>query len=414
MFAKAKCAALAALFCAVITANAAVTTVPVSANNWVATNWGDTTTGCPLAGTPNASVGNAADGSLQGTIGPIYAGQCKYLAVLTAQSYNLQNATLRYKWLANGQGTYVGVYTGASVNGGASFNLRSFGVFPYFTTGWQFNGGLIPDNTWLYTELRFYTTGTGAATNYYYDFNIWLDGYGGSVLLVSPTPSGVPPTLPVSGTVQINSTTWNGLAATYPAMQIGDTHALNQYFKIAEMSVITVSPPILASAWSRKVHGVAGTFDLALSLVATTPTTESRQGPAQTIVMTFDKPIASADPPTISEGAATFGTMSTSGNDVIMNFTGVANPQYLTFNLANVIATDGGTGGTGSVRVGFLFGDANQSRQVTVADVGIVNAALLQAVTNANFRYDVNVDGRLTVADVGLTNANLLKKLPTP
>jgi hypothetical protein len=97
-----------------------------------------------------------------------------------------------------------------------------------------------------------------------------------------------------------------------------------------------------------------------------------------------------------------------------MNFTGVTNPQYVTFNLANVAATDGGIGGTGSVRVGFLFGDVNQSRQVTVADVGIVNSVLLQTVTGANFLRDVNVDGKLTVADKGLTNANLLQKLPAP
>ena len=173
-------------------------------------------------------------------------------------------------------------------------------------------------------------------------------------------------------------------------------------------------PPIFSSAKARKTHGTAGTFDLALSLTPTAPTTEPRTGPTQTIVMSFDKPVASANNPTISEGAATFGTMSFSGNDVILNFTVVTNVQYVTFNLANVAATDGGTGGTGSVRVGFLFGDASQSRQVTVADVGIVNAALLQALTNANFLYDVNVDGKLTVADKGLVNANLLKNLPAP
>ena len=53
------------------------------------------------------------------------------------------------------------------------------------------------------------------------------------------------------------------------------------------------------------------------------------------------------------------------------------------------------------MRVGFLFGDANKSRQVTVADVGIINAALLQTVNAFNFQLDVNADGRLTVADKG-------------
>ncbi|HQR12510.1 MAG TPA: hypothetical protein PLW68_14390, partial [Casimicrobiaceae bacterium] len=182
----------------------------------------------------------------------------------------------------------------------------------------------------------------------------------------------------------------------------------------ASASINVLGTPAFVSAASRKTHGTAGTFDLQLAATPLNPTTESRAGPAQTIVFTFDKPIASADPPTVTEGTAAFGSMSFSGSEVIMNFTGVISPQYVTFNLANVASTDGGTGGTGSVRVGFLFGDVNQTRQVTVADVGLVNSVLLQAVSNANFLRDVNVDGRLTVSDVGLTNSNLLKRLPTP
>ncbi|HQR10740.1 MAG TPA: hypothetical protein PLW68_05370, partial [Casimicrobiaceae bacterium] len=173
-------------------------------------------------------------------------------------------------------------------------------------------------------------------------------------------------------------------------------------------------PANVTGSKSRKVHGTAGTFDLPLSLVATNPTTEPRASSTATIVVSYDKPIASAGNPTVSEGAANFATMSYAGNDVILNFTGVANPQYVTLSLPNVLALDGTSGGSATIRVGFLFGDANQSRQVTVADVGTINAALLQTVTNANYLLDVNVDGRLTVADKGLTNANLLKKLPAP
>ncbi|HQR12317.1 MAG TPA: right-handed parallel beta-helix repeat-containing protein, partial [Casimicrobiaceae bacterium] len=60
---------------------------------------------------------------------------------------------------------------------------------------------------------------------------------------------------------------------------------------IADMGALEsngIAAPSLVSAKSRKVHGTAGTFDLALSLIATGPSTESRTGPAQTIVMTFD------------------------------------------------------------------------------------------------------------------------------
>jgi hypothetical protein len=66
------------------------------------------------------------------------------------------------------------------------------------------------------------------------------------------------------------------------------------------------------------------------------------------------------------------------------------------------------------VRVGFLLGDVNQSRVVSVADLGLVNAQLAQVVTAANYLKDVNVSGTLTVADKGITNANLTKALPAP
>jgi hypothetical protein len=174
-----------------------------------------------------------------------------------------------------------------------------------------------------------------------------------------------------------------------------------------------LTPPVLTSAASRRSHGAAGTFDLPLGAVTTNPTTEPRIGPAQTIILKFDKPVNGATI-AISEGTATAGAPIFSGNDVLVNLTGVTNQQYVTIALTNVASTDGSTGGTGSVRVGFLAGDVNQSRVVTVADLGLVNAQLAQSVTAANFLKDVNASGTLTLADKGFTNANLTKALPPP
>ena len=176
---------------------------------------------------------------------------------------------------------------------------------------------------------------------------------------------------------------------------------------------VAVGPPVVQSALSRKVHGAAGTFDLPLSLTVTAPTTEPRQGPIQTIVFTFDKP-ANAAKATITEGTATAAAPTFSGNDVIVGLTGVTNQQYVTVSLTNVASSDGGTGGVASARIGFLAGDVNQSRVVTVADLGLVNAQLAQPVTPANFLKDVNASGTLTVADKGITNANLTHALPAP
>jgi hypothetical protein len=117
---------------------------------------------------------------------------------------------------------------------------------------------------------------------------------------------------------------------------------------------------------------------------------------------------------TITEGTATAGAPTFSGNDVIVDLTGVPDRQYETVLLTNVASSDGGVGGIGSVRIGFLVGDVNQTRVVSVADLGLVNAQLAQVTTAANFLKDVNASGTITVADKGITNANLATALPAP
>ena len=159
----------------------------------------------------------------------------------------------------------------------------------------------------------------------------------------------------------------------------------------------------------RRAHAAAGTFNLALSSVATNPTTEPRQGPSQTIVFTFDKPLSAATV-TVTEGTATAGAPTFSGNDVIVPLYGVvSNQQYVTVALSNVASSDGGTGGSGSRRIGFLAGDANQNRAVSLADVAAVNAQLAVPVTSVNYLKDINASGTITLADKAITNANLTK-----
>jgi alpha-tubulin suppressor-like RCC1 family protein len=172
-------------------------------------------------------------------------------------------------------------------------------------------------------------------------------------------------------------------------------------------------PPVLSGTSSRRTHGAAGPFDLPLSAVATNPTTEPRQGPAQAIVFTYDKPISSATA-SISEGTAVAAAPTFTGNDVVVSLTGVANAQYVTVGLSGVVAADGGVGGVVSTRIGFLLGDVNQSRVVSLADLGLVNAQLSQPVAAANFLKDVNASGTVTLADKGLTNSVLTTSLPPP
>ena len=182
----------------------------------------------------------------------------------------------------------------------------------------------------------------------------------------------------------------------------------------AQSATLTVGPtPGLMGASSRRTHGAAGTFDLPLSTIATNPTTEPRQGLAQKIVFTFNKPISNATA-TITEGTATAATPTFSGNEVIISLTGVSDRQYVTIALTNVSAVDGGAGGSGSVRVGFLLGDVNQNRVVSLADLALVNAQLAQFVTAANYLMDVNASGTVSLADKAITNTNLAQALPLP
>src|SRR4029450_11005041 len=112
---------------------------------------------------------------------------------------------------------------------------------------------------------------------------------------------------------------------------------------------------------ARKVHGAAGTFDLPLTFLTPpainhNPTAEPSQGPTHQLVFTYDKPLSAASA-VVTEGTATLGGGSLLvGSTVVVNLTGVTNQQYVTVSLTNVGSTDGGTGGVGEGRGGFLGG----------------------------------------------------------
>ncbi|MEO8302743.1 MAG: CAP domain-containing protein [Betaproteobacteria bacterium] len=174
------------------------------------------------------------------------------------------------------------------------------------------------------------------------------------------------------------------------------------------------STPSLVGAASRKVHGGAGTFDLALSNVPANPTTEPRSSAVQhLIVFTFDKPVTGGNA-SVTEGVATAGAPTFSGSEMRVPLTAVTDRQYVSVAVSNVVAADGGTGGSASIRVGYLLGDVNQNRVVTLSDLGMVNAQVAQVVSAANYLKDVNASGTLTLTDKGLTNAQLTKALPAP
>jgi hypothetical protein len=211
------------------------------------------------------------------------------------------------------------------------------------------------------------------------------------------------------GYALMTTTATDGFPATIVRYFYDDTGA----------AISVISPtPVLLKISSRKVHGPAGPFDLALTpttppAIDTNPVTEPRTGPTYTLAFTYDRPIASASLQTI-EGTFSGASGVTPGNEVVWTMTGVTDQQYLTFKMFNITAGDGSIGADVSARVGMLLGDVNQTRVVSVADLGLVNAQLSQPVTAANYLKDVNITGTLTVADKGITNLNLTHSLPAP
>ena len=175
------------------------------------------------------------------------------------------------------------------------------------------------------------------------------------------------------------------------------------------------APPNVVAVHSRKAHGTFGTFNLNLAPTPQNPTTEPRSGGAgggHTLVFVFDKAVTSGVA-VVTEGVAVAGAPTFAGNEMRVPLSGVANRQYVTLAVTNVTATDGGVGG-GSVRLGFLVGDVNGSRSVTLSDLLGVNAVLAQLVSPANYLRDVNASGTLSLSDNLFVNANLTKVLPAP
>lgn len=240
-------------------------------------------------------------------------------------------------------------------------------------------------------------------------YNLGAQGldFGGAILL-DDLPGA---TIPV--TYNVANLTANG---SLGALLLHHHNAAGLTGQVLTVPPVTILPAVLQSAVSRKVHGSAGTFDLPLLLapaVNHNPTTEPRMGPTATVVLTFDKPITGGSVQ-VTEGVATIGTLTPSGNDLIVGLTGVTDQQYVTLSAQSIVGVDGSTGGMGEVRIGFLAGDVNQNRTVTLVDVALVNAQLSQPVTATNFTKDLNVNGTMTLADKAAAIGALTHSLPTP
>jgi PEP-CTERM motif len=210
---------------AAATASALTVNVSLDTAGWEKTNlvFGGTDYQGP------ATIANTAEGHLRGTKTTATGGSNYSLGLHTTTAYDFQDATLRTKWLLNGQGNYAGIYTGLDTGDGHAHLINNFDPNPpsvaHMTTAWSWLGSeVIPSNTWLWAEVKFSAAG--------YDFAISKTGYGSQDYLHGSKPYA--------------TTVWDKLAAAKPFFQIGDNYTAGAYFEVSEVTIITKDPPSAA------------------------------------------------------------------------------------------------------------------------------------------------------------------------
>jgi hypothetical protein len=210
---------------------------------------------------------------------------------------------------------------------------------------------------------------------------------------------------------------------TDPGIQTPTGTAMNHYNVLATIEDVyglehiggsANRPPvsdIFVTAASRKVHGDAGAFDVPLPLVGT-PGIECRSGGVSNdyqIVVTFTAPVTVSNAQ-VTQGTGSVSSKSTSGNEVLVNLTGVTNGQTLQVTLAGV--NDGTNTFDLVIPMSVLVGDTTADGSVNSADISQTKSQSGQSVGVSNFRRDITVDGSINSADISLAKSRSGTALP--
>ena len=171
------------------------------------------------------------------------------------------------------------------------------------------------------------------------------------------------------------------------------------------------SAPAVVSAVSRKTHGGAGTFDIDLPTTGN-PGIEDRVGPVEgshQIIVNFAGSVSVSSASLIS-GTGNVDNFSTTGGQVTVNLSGVANAQVITIKLGSV--SDGVSSGDVSIPMAVLAGDTTGEGSVNSTDVSQIKLQSGQPVTSANFRVDINANGSINATDASLVKLRSGTALP--
>ena len=187
-----------------------------------------------------------------------------------------------------------------------------------------------------------------------------------------------------------------------PLAPSGDAHFLSQ-------AVLVNCAPTAQSAFSRKVHGAAGTFDIPLPLTGNVGV-ECRIGPTYQMIVNFATTVTVGSA-SVTSGTGSVSSFSGSGtSQITVNLSGVTDQQQITMTLHNV--NNGTVTGDVPISMGVLIGDVNGNAAVSSADVALTKSQVGATVGGSNFREDVNVNGTITSTDVALVKSDVGHALP--
>jgi len=180
------------------------------------------------------------------------------------------------------------------------------------------------------------------------------------------------------------------------------------------VTIDTVAPALL-TAVSRKTHGAAGTFDLALPIASPWGDEGRKNGPTD-LRFGFSEAVlpGASFAVTPSAGTATVTGTALLGTELAVSLSGATDVQWVRLAIQGV-EDRAGNSVTAEFRVGYLFGDINQDRVVNIVDAVMVKAKYnLPITTDSNFVYDIDCTGAVNIIDVVLNKAAYNHRLPAP
>ena len=182
----------------------------------------------------------------------------------------------------------------------------------------------------------------------------------------------------------------------------------------ASLWLLQVPAMQLVGAVSRKTHGAAGTFDIALPLSGTAGIESRAGGTGNThaLVFSFTNDIMSGNASVTSGTASISGGPVIAANTVTVNLTGVANAQTITVTLSNVTDNFSQVLPNTALNASFLLGDTTANGTVNASDIALTKSVSGQTADATNFRNDVNLSGSISASDIGLVKSTAGTALP--